>query len=266
MDRAMTSRLEDLMAYLAGRDDEAARRGRARMEDPTSDPREFLRATQVLSRQALGEHVVAWLGVTVERPQPSAPAPPLPAAGPPFRVVQLVPWVVALLAVGLAGYGWWDCISRHAPSDPAGLAAGPPVTDAAKKPSATTEPVNDKEKTPSDVVDLKKSRDRVLVLESDLKAANATVERLEGEIKKVRAQVLVLETTVEKTKTLHNNVEIQLKDARGQVANLKAELEKTRTLKSDLEASRKKVAGLEADLKTANAEIARLNAALKKGK
>jgi hypothetical protein len=106
----MKSKLESLVAYLAGREDDDGEWVRHELGDPGSEASQFLAATRKLSRDAFAEHVLKWLGLSVN---PFGKGPVISQRKPSltrFHVaVWVLPWFFSVAACALAILLWLDC-------------------------------------------------------------------------------------------------------------------------------------------------------------
>ncbi len=131
----MRSKLESLVAYLAGREDDDGEWIRHELGDPASEASQFLAAARELSRDAFAEHVLKWLGLPsfsgsltrkplcpaegyrlrvngLEKGEGSAIAHRKPSPSAAQVAVRFLPWFLSVAACALAILLWLDC-RRH---------------------------------------------------------------------------------------------------------------------------------------------------------
>jgi beta-lactam-binding protein with PASTA domain len=106
----MKSKLESLVAYLAGHEDDDAEWVRHELADPASEASQFLAATQELSRDAFADHVLKWLGLPANLVG-EVPAITRRKMSPraTHLAVRVLPWLLSLAACFLAVLVWIDC-------------------------------------------------------------------------------------------------------------------------------------------------------------
>jgi DNA repair exonuclease SbcCD ATPase subunit len=287
----MSSRLEDLVAYLAGHDGPAVDVVRASLtEDPSGEASQVLTATQALSQHALGEHVLRWLGL------PAVAVPP-PAKSEPRRrslvtFGRVLPWLL-VLAAALAGGWWWQENRLQPPEQEPGRQAEPRPPQGQAPPQGLTlapdtpprlkprrpelepgeadlaAPGGDAENTAAQVLQRRQgdteaqaARPQLVRLQSDLKAALAQLSAAQGELEKKKSLATALQTARAEIARL----EKEGQTARSQLAAAQAELQKLKGQAAALQTARADVTRLEREVTTAREQVARLTAELKKRK
>jgi hypothetical protein len=297
----MSSRLETMVAYLAGQEGDEAEQFCVALADPTSEASQFLSATQQLSRNLFGDHALRWLGVS-----PALAGVEVLAAGPPAsrgarsRLVGAVPWLLAGTACLLASLFWLDCRAHRAPAGPAAVAslarneppepAAPagepglaralalPRPDDADREALLEEAwmhiallenelEQERAKSTPVVKDLQGSAAR---LSADLKAATARVALLEGQQEPLRAELAGLAARHKAAEDKAARLAGDLKNARGEVTRLAAQHQETLAgmarLEGDLKAARDGANRVQAELQASRDQVARLRADLKKAR
>jgi hypothetical protein len=292
----MSSRLETMVAYLAGQEGDESEQFRAALADPTSEASQFLAATQQLSRNLFGDHALKWLGVS-----PALAATPPAQKTARSRLVRAVPWLLAVTACLFAGLFWLDCRAHRAPAtpvtevsparnEPPGPAAAPAGNPGLARVLALPRPDDpdpealldeawmhialleneleqERAKSTPAVKDLQGSAAR---LSADLKAATARVALLEGQQEPLRAELAGLAARHKAAEDKAARLADDLKNARGEVTRLAAQRQETLAgvarLEGDLKAARDGTNRLEAELKASRDQVARLRADLKKAR
>jgi hypothetical protein len=113
MGYSMKTKLEALVSYLAGHEGDDAERLRAELGDPASEVNQFLTEIQALSRNALDERVLKWLGLPPHLPVNWLSAARQPTAPSVTRaVIRALPLLLSVAACLLAFLLWLDC-QRH---------------------------------------------------------------------------------------------------------------------------------------------------------
>jgi hypothetical protein len=108
----MSSRLETLVAYLAGGEGPAVEQIRFALEDPAGGESQFLEETRRRTRSLFDDEVLGILGLPpdpVPAPPPAVPpAPPAPRTWP-----RVIPWLISAAACVLLGLFWQDYRQRQ---------------------------------------------------------------------------------------------------------------------------------------------------------
>jgi beta-lactam-binding protein with PASTA domain len=106
----MTSNLEAIVAFLAGRDGEDAERIRREVANPESAASQFLLVNRDLSAHLFGEYVTQWLGIPSEGLAPVQDLPQAKPSSPVIRkILRAAPWAVSTAALLVAVLLWLDC-------------------------------------------------------------------------------------------------------------------------------------------------------------
>jgi hypothetical protein len=130
----MKSRLETLVAYLAGADDPEADAVRASMDDPASEASQILTVSRLRSRELFSERALKWLGLLPRAPGAGPDLPPRTPA-PPQRTAPVwartLPWLLSAAACLLAAILWVDCRQhrQHLEDEVRKLLAAPKMPD-----------------------------------------------------------------------------------------------------------------------------------------
>jgi hypothetical protein len=111
----MTTRLQALVGYLAGKDGPESDAVRASLGDPASETSQLLTAARARSGALFSEPVLKRLGLLARLPgtgpePPRAPVPPRPRAPVWLRAV---PWLLSAAACVAGLVFWLDCRQHH---------------------------------------------------------------------------------------------------------------------------------------------------------
>jgi hypothetical protein len=113
MGYSMKTKLEALVAYLAGDKGDDAGQLRAELDDPASEVSQFLADVQAMSRNTFDERVMRWLGLPPHFPVNGLSAAHQPTAPSVTRaVIRALPLVLSVAACLFALALWLDC-RRH---------------------------------------------------------------------------------------------------------------------------------------------------------
>ncbi len=107
----MKTKLEALVAYLAGADGPEADAVRADLEDPAGEAGQVLTACRGRTREMFGARALKWLGLlpTVPGAGPGFAARPTPPPRGAPLWLRALPWVLSGAACVLAALLWLDC-------------------------------------------------------------------------------------------------------------------------------------------------------------
>ncbi|HEV3145332.1 MAG TPA: PASTA domain-containing protein [Gemmataceae bacterium] len=109
----MKSKLDSVIAYLAGSEGAEADVIRNEMASPASEASNFLAASQELSSDMFGEHVLKWLGLPPSSSE-TAPDQAYQQRGNSLsqKIIRALPWAISISACIVALLLWLDC-RRH---------------------------------------------------------------------------------------------------------------------------------------------------------
>jgi hypothetical protein len=130
----MSKAVNDLVAYLAGEPGDSADRCRRALADPVSDLSLFLASARERTRAAVAEPAFRGLGLSPAACPPADFEDPLAPDRPRDR--HWLPWLVAAVAVLVAGLAIWSPWRTGAGPAPQAGEPGPVVAPVAARPAA----------------------------------------------------------------------------------------------------------------------------------